>query len=128
MHSPLSILDFIMLALAVYRGAILISTDDGPFDLCWRLRDYVRLHTADIPATQMPDGTQFRQFVKGGDPGFIASNLSRGISCPLCVSMWLGLLVAPLWWLAPLVVWWLCLPFALSGVTVLIERIGKDVS
>ncbi len=121
-------LDFAILALAVYRGAILISSDDGPFDLLWRLRDYVRLNTADIPATEMPDGSQFRRYMAGGDSGFVPSNLARGLSCPLCVSMWLGLLIVPLWWLAPVVTWWLCLPFALSGVTVLIERIGKDVS
>lgn len=124
MLARLSIVELGIMALAVYRVAILIAVDDGPFDVFWRLRDYVRLNTGDIPATQMPDGSQFRGYQAGGDAGFVPSNLARGLSCPLCVSMWLALLLVPLWSVWPAVLWF-CLPFALSGVTVVIERIGK---
>lgn len=39
-------------------------------------------------------------------------------SCPYCLSVWIGALVTAVM----LVYWWVLIPFALSGVTVIIER------
>lgn len=125
MFDTLSTLHFIILALATYRLAVLVSSDDGPFDLCWRLRDYVRLHTAEQPVTQVHDYV-FRGLIDGYEQGQVPSNLSRGLECPLCMSVWFSAILLLCYWLAPGITLPVATVFALSGVTVLIERIGKS--
>lgn len=58
----------LVLTLAVYRLALMIATEDGPFDFFYGIRD-ITLGTL-------------------GDKHWI----TRGIYCPLCVGFWISLL------------------------------------
>ena len=59
---------FIVLTLAVYRVAHLITREDGPLDLFAKLRGWLDPHQQ--------------------------TWIGRGLNCILCVSFWLGLLGA----------------------------------
>lgn len=90
------VLTFLIVALAIYRLSIMITTEYGPFDVFESLRN--------------------------GLPK--ASMLGKLVRCPFCVSMWLGFVGSALLpWLG--FVWYLTIAFALSGVaTILVKRYG----
>lgn len=68
---------YVLAVLAVYRLAYLIALEEGPAEI------FVRLRTA----------LGAYDYGENGEP---TTNLGRGISCPLCVGMWVALLIAPL--------------------------------
>lgn len=120
---------FLIVALAVFRLTILISQDDGPFDLCWRLRDYVKNEWPAQPVTII-DGYNYWGFrpslrVRASTSsayGEMDSWQFRGLTCPYCVSFWIGIVVALAWYILPVLTVLVCVPLALSGVTVVIEK------
>lgn len=94
---------YILAALAVWRVAVLLVEDAGPWRMFARLR-------ARVGIVVYPDGTTM-----------IPDTLLAGIlSCVRCASLWLAVpatvLVQPDSWQA-----WALTPFALSGVAVVIE-------
>lgn len=66
--------NFALLAFATYRLARLIAVDDGPFDLFFRLRNWLGAY--DLDETGQP-----------------ATVIGRGISCPHCVGVYAALLL-----------------------------------
>lgn len=86
-------LQFLILALAVYRVAHMIAREDGPWDVFARLRS------------------------RAGQRSWIA----RGLWCPLCIAFWLGF-VAAAWlpWLGW--AWYGAAALALSGVTLVLYK------
>lgn len=117
--------DLSILALATYRLAILMTQDDGPADLCWRLRDYVKRSYPEQLVTVKQE-YQYRGFVNGGQQGYTDSWQFRGITCPFCVSAWVGLFLWLAYQIAPRLTVALCTPLALSAVTVVIEKWSAD--
>lgn len=95
-------LAFVIAALAVYRLARLVALEEGPGHVFAHLRQRA---TTD--------------YDQDGEPANFWGAL---LSCPLCLSVWLGLLVGPLVLLVPTVATWLLLPFALSGVATFLVR------
>lgn len=86
-------LQFLLLGLAVYRVAHMVATEDGPADVFSRFRYRVGQRTW----------------------------IGRGFHCPLCISFWLGFIVAALlpwagWW------WYGAQALALSGVTLVLYK------
>ena len=99
-------MDYLILALATWRIASLLTYEDGPFEILERLRLMLG--------------------VKHTDYGRYSNNeLARGILCLWCNSVWVGGLFTLWYWLHHSAVW-VALPFALSAVAILIdEHIGK---
>jgi hypothetical protein len=91
--------DFVIAAFAVYRVSRMIALETGPYRVFETLRGQVYNHY-------------------GSD-----SWQSEGINCPLCISFWVGLIVAL--WLGKrdrLVVNWL----ALSGAASFLVKMERD--
>lgn len=88
-------LQFPLLLLAVFRVAVLVAWDEGPFRLAARWRDRLGQKTW----------------------------VGRGFHCPACVSFWLAWPAAALlpWqgW-----AWYIVAALALSGGTVVLARLG----
>lgn len=72
----------VLAALAVYRLARMLGKERGPFDMLLRLRNAVYMRV------------QLRYGEQGGDG---LHWLYDGVTCPLCISLYLGFLGA--WWL-----------------------------
>lgn len=68
-------LEFLLLVLICYRLSLLIAKEEGPFGIFQKLR--VIAGAYDYGANGLP-----------------SSNLGRGISCPLCVGVWIALLLS----------------------------------
>ena len=95
-------INFISIALATWRlSRMLYDLDeDGPFDIFHRIRV-----KAGVSAT---------------DHQFSASTMSgRAITCPYCVSWWVGMLLTVLHFIHPKLGLFVSLPLALSGIVVL---------
>lgn len=89
--------------LAVYRLARLIAIEEGPAGIFMRLRTALGAY----------------DYGENGEP---ETNLGRGIGCPLCVGVWVALLIAPLvvWpstWGVMVLTW-----LGLAGGQTLLER------
>ena len=96
-------LPLIVAALAVYRLSRMVAWEDGPGRVFARLREKA--------------ATDYDQ---EGEPSNFWGAL---LSCPLCLSVWLGLILGPLVLLWPAVTMWILMPFALSGAaTVILSR------
>lgn len=102
----------IITALAVYRLSYLISTEDGPADVCYHVREWVHQRYPDQDV-----------IIRGGTSPIIGKKVAwqyRGVQCPKCISFWLGFVGALLVW--PGWFWYVPLALALSAVTVVIEK------
>ncbi len=109
MEAPISLMTFVILALAVWRATHLLVCDYGPWDVFARLRGLVGV-------TDLPSG---ERVAVGG--------LARLLACHWCVSVWIAAVVAAGaalwggvgWWALPL---WLALAGAAAGIEELIQR------
>jgi hypothetical protein len=92
---------FIIASFAVYRVSRMLADEDGPFDLFARFRGVVD-----------PDQRTW---------------VGRGLACPLCIGVWVALIVAILLgvyglynpWLWPL--WW----FGLAGLAAWLTKMER---
>lgn len=94
----MSTLEFLIKALAVYRLAHMMALETGPLALFERGRAWA--------------SDRWR-----------IEWVMEGVACPLCISFWLGIVVALLPW-SGLVVYF-CTALALSAVTVALETRGE---
>jgi hypothetical protein len=96
----MSALHFLILVLVVFRLTLMITTEAGP---AWVFK-------------------YFRRAVKRGAPK--ATHLDEGITCPWCVSVWVGAAVAAgdYFFAANSLYATVILAFALSGAVVLISK------
>lgn len=69
------IVSFVIGVLAVYRVAVMVSSEKGPFAIFEGLRN------AAAKAFPPKDGKQHW--------------IDQGVNCPLCISFWLGFAAAP---------------------------------
>ncbi len=99
--------ELVVMALATWRISALFVHDDGPFDCFKRLREAAGVEHYD-------DGSHVSNCYKG---------LAKILTCVWCVSVWVGIFAVFSWAIAPKLVVWLMLPFALSGAAVLVEEV-----
>lgn len=98
------LVDIVILSLVVYRLAILITEDEGPYSIFKTLR--TKAGGYDLAINGQPE-----------------TNLGRGIMCPLCVGIWLSFPLALVWFGFN----WYSLVYALAvaGLQALLSRITK---
>jgi len=103
----MSAVEFIVLALATFRLANLLADPNqtGPWDtLSWlRVKAGMRYDAHSIP--------------------FGTNTFAEGMLCMYCNSIWFGAAWALFYYLAPQVAFWAALPFALSGATLLFQKV-----
>ena len=105
---PMTLTDFIVLSLATWRIANLITDDseDGPFDILPKIRYWLGIRYDDRGRmTSVAEPPIYRE-------------LGRAANCIMCLSLWIGLLLI----LVPepfRIVFW---PFAISAGTLLINK------
>lgn len=101
-------LELVVLALACWRIAALVTYERGPFHLFQRLRTRAGI-TADED-TGAPEAWEADNFVHGL------------LVCPWCLSVWVGAALTLAYLALPQVTVWLCVPLALSGGAIVVER------
>ena len=113
-------LEFVVLALGVFRLARLIVTDtilDTP--RLWLLERFPSDETIFLE----PSGNRIWSPT---DDGWIAVKphpVGQLISCVWCSGFWIAAIVTVLWWAYPEIVGWIMLPFALSATAGIIEEV-----
>ena len=97
----MTMIDFIILALATWRMSSLLADEAGPFEVLERVRYHIGVRdTSDM----IPYGT---------------NELARGALCGWCNSIWIGFFWTALYLLwSPIV--YFALPFAMSAVAVIV--------
>lgn len=99
----MTVLEFVILALATWRLTSLLVWEDGPFEMFARLRHRL--------------GVRYDEHSVAYGTNWFA----KGVVCPACASVWFGTLFAIAYWLwCPIV--WLALPLALSTASIALER------
>lgn len=100
-------LRFALVALAVYRLAVMLTREDGPADVFVRLRTWAGCY--DYSERPGPNGLEPR------------TSLGKLMSCPYCVGVWLSMAGAVV--VASPGAWdWLVLVLALAGAQRLMGR------
>lgn len=94
-----------VLILATWRLSSLLAQEAGPADVFARLRARLGVW-----------------YDEAGDPDG-ATVLAKGIPCVWCNSVWIGVVLAVAYWLAPDVVFWLALPLALSAGAIVVHEV-----
>ncbi len=97
-------MDFLILALATFRISSLIADEDGPLGALERLRVLVGA----------------KRDEQGNTYG--TNQFATGLICQWCNSVWIGVILAIFYmWLKEMTVL-ICLPLALSTVTMILAR------
>lgn len=92
----------ILVGLAAWRLTSLLGQEAGPFDVFLRFRERLGFqHDEQSKPVSWPENV-----------------VALAVACPLCLSVYMVLLCAGLWWLAPAAVWVL----AAMTVAVMAER------
>ena len=95
----------VVLILATWRLSSLLAQEAGPADVFVWVRRMVGVWYDDA-----------------GDPQGVGI-LSDGITCVWCNSVWVGGVLAVAYWVAPDVIFWLALPFALSAGAIVVHEV-----
>lgn len=98
-------LNILILILATWRLSSLLADEAGPWDVFSRLRHLAGVRHDDVG---QPYGT---------------NALARGTLCVWCISVWVGVGWAVLYYVAPTVAFWLALSPAFSAGAILINEI-----
>jgi hypothetical protein len=99
----MDLVEILVLGLATWRIASLFANEDGPFDMFSHIRNFIGVKTD-------ANGNRYGTHV-----------LSKGIICVWCNSIWFGILIAIAWVLFNPILY-VCLPFALSTIAVMVEE------
>jgi hypothetical protein len=100
----MSIVPFVILVLANWRLASLLSREGGPWDFLFAIR-----HRLGVRYDER--NTAYGQNV-----------ISRGLICIWCNSVWIGLIQAACYFFVPDATLLVFLPFALSSGAIVMER------
>jgi len=95
----INLIDLLILGLAAFRLSSLFANEHGPFDLFGRVRRWA-VARYDKQSREVP-----------------TTELSRGLMCVWCNSVWFGIALALIYMLWQPVIW-LCLPFAISSIAI----------
>ena len=102
--------DIIILGLAVWRLSSLISRESGPYNIFALLR-----FRAGVVYNKMSEEIP-------------SSELSKGILCLWCVSVWISIPLGILYFFLPMFTIFACIPFAISALAILVDgHIGREV-
>ena len=102
--------DVVILGLAVWRLSSLISRESGPFNMFTLLR-----FRAGVVYNKMSEEIP-------------SSELSRGILCLWCVSIWISVPLGIVYFFFPIWTVFSCIPFAISALAILIDgHISREV-
>jgi len=101
-----NLIEFIVIAMGAWRLSEMLSdvSEDGPAHLLQKLRSRVGVAYDEYSA---PYGKTW---------------VAEGLLCIKCVSVWVGILFGGAYLLSPIVGISMALPFALSGIAILINR------
>lgn len=103
----MTLLEFVLYALATWRVSSLLVTERGPFDMLVWVRERMGIvHNQEKEPVIYPD-----RF------------LPQLFSCVWCVSVWVALLWTAYWFLWGNIL--VAVPFALSAAAILIDRFSK---
>ena len=106
MNAPqMEALHILILGLAVYRGTSLLSAERGP---CAMLQ-WIRVKCGVIYTEE-----------NGQEVAIANTELSKLISCPLCLSVWLGAIASLLYITLGIAAVWMALPLALSAFSIIV--------
>jgi len=100
-------MDYLILGLATWRISNLLVNEDGPWEVFTKLRDIL--------------GVRFDEHSKA----YGTNVISRMLACIWCLTPWLGLLVTLGYWLHPVAATWVAMPFALSTIAIVVERMAN---
>ena len=93
----MSLPTLLILGFATWRLSSLLANEDGPFKIFKRFRDWICFK----------------------HPG-----IGEGLTCEWCNSVWIGTIIVIAYYLTKFTVW-LCLPLALSTITVMIKFVRE---
>lgn len=116
----ISILDFIILALAAWRLSSLFADEDGPFDIFERLRTWLGVRYVS------DSNGDVERYVPNNTPT-LKRNVARGIICRWCNSVWFSTLLAVLYIVSRNAPWHIiimafALSLATSTATILVDN------
>ena len=96
-------LDLIIMALAAWRVASVITSEDGLWDMWKRLRAIMGIkHHDDGSISHIPEKT-----------------LAKLFGCLWCISVWVGFITYIAWYFVPIMVWIL----AISTGAIIVDRL-----
>jgi len=99
--------DFIILALATFRISSLLAYEEGPYGIFSQIRYLAGVRYNVISEPEYP------------------TELSKGIVCGWCNSVWVGIGFAILYLITKPVAVGIAFPFALSAVAILLHTITR---
>jgi hypothetical protein len=103
------LLDFVILALAVWRFSSMLVNEDGPLHIFHKLRYMVGMRY-DEQSIEYP-----------------TTPLSDLFACVWCMSVWVGIGATVVYLVSEAAAVSIAMPFALSAVTIMIEhKLGGD--
>ena len=102
----MTLLDFIILSLATWRISSLFTNDSeaGPFHLL----DWIR-YAAGVRVNEQNEA-------------YATNELAKLFTCLWCFSIYLGVGFTLFYWYAPVLAVWIALPFALSAVSIMVDK------
>lgn len=80
--------DFLIIALAVYRGTTLLNKDEGPFAIFSKFRRWVGIRIDVEVETDLETGITTEKIVE-----YPENEWAKMVSCPYCLSGYIALIV-----------------------------------
>ena len=102
-------IEFVVLALAVFRVSLLLVEERGPYDIFGKLRARlgIKYDQNSFPYVTYRNGLRME--------------LGELFLCIWCLSVWVGLAWTVAYLLMPTVTFWISLPFALSTTAIVLR-------
>lgn len=104
----MTIFEFVVLAMATWRISVMLSKETGPFHIFEKIRELTGIkHDIDGNVLHIPQ-----------------KMFAELLSCVWCDSVWVGTFWVLLWLFFPQISLFIALPFALSTLAILVDRLA----
>lgn len=103
-------IEFIILSLATWRLSSLLVNEAGPKNMFGKFRTWAGIR---VDAYSQPYATGF---------------LSELLMCVWCTSVWVGIGLSLIYWLSPIILFFISLPFALSTMAIITKGCPNGTS
>lgn len=100
-------LTYLILMLATWRITSLLVSEMGPGNILEKLRYWL--------------GVRYDESLHRYGQNVVA----EAFTCVWCLSVWVGLALTVAFWLWPVVIGWVAMPFALSAAAIVIDKLAN---
>lgn len=111
-----------LLSAATWRLASLFSSEDGPLDMFFFIRQLAGVQYHYVDGRLVEFAPEWEDIKRKDAFAFVQWSFMKGLCCVWCESVWWGILLSLLYWARPTLALGVAFPLTISAAAIWLDR------